>query len=113
MNGRGGAHAPVRTPRKREVKGREGLTHKSAVGSRRQATEPDHFVTMPEAESARARGSTSSTTAWFRQDSCSLSFMSDRQSVRKIEPRQSPTRTSLLVDGCESTLVSGWGKAMT
>ena len=33
--------------------------------------------------------------------------------MRKMEPRQSATMSSLLVDGWESMLVRGWGKLMT
>lgn len=41
------------------------------------------------------------------------SWGSERQSVKNIEPRQSETRNSLLVDGCELIVVRGWGNAIT
>ena len=95
------------------MKRRNRITHNSAEGSRRQATDPDHVVERPKAVSASARGSTTSTTECLRQEFCSSSSGSDRQSVRKMDPRQSATRSSLLVDGWEWTLVRGWGKLMT
>ena len=38
---------------------------------------------------------------------------SERQSVKKIDPRESATRNSLLVEGCERIVVSGWENWMT
>lgn len=65
------------------------------------------YEEMPVRASDKARGSINSTTLECRDPSRSVSSGSDRQSVRKIDPRESETRNSLLVNGCESTEVRG------
>jgi hypothetical protein len=67
----------------------------------------------PDSASESARGSTSSTTVECLQSSGSVSGGSERQSVRKIEPRESEMRRSLLVKGCEETDVSGCANGIT
>lgn len=84
-----------------------------SVESRLQATLPAHLTGEPDIESAIPLGSTSSMTLEFLQLTCSFSSGSDRQSVRKIEPRASATKNSLPVVGWAHTVVRGWGKLIT
>lgn len=83
-----------------------------SVESALHAAEPDHLFVEPETASESARGSMSSMTLKFLHLSSLFASGSDRQSVRKIEPRESATRNSLLVDGWEQTAVRGWGNGM-
>lgn len=81
------------------------------------------YEETPVMASDKARGSTSSTTLECRDPSWSVSSGSDRQSVKKTDPRESETKNSLLVNGCESTDVRGllneigyavgWGRSNT
>jgi hypothetical protein len=92
--------------------GRKPCTYISTL-SRRQAANLDQCKEVPRSESAKACGSTSSTKVECLQLPCSVSSGSVLQSVRKMEPRQSVTRNSLLLVGCELTVVKGCGKVIT
>ena len=88
------------------------VTHRSTE-SLLQATLPPQRDVVPEIESAKALGSIISITLEFFQLTCSFSSGSERQSVRKIEPRESAKTNSLLEVGCEQTVVKGCGKLIT
>ena len=89
------------------------MTRYMSVLSLRHAAEPDHWEAIPKALSVNADGSTSSTRLECLQMFGSTSCLSERQSVKNMEPRQSETRKSLLVDGWEQMEVRGWGNGMT
>ena len=68
---------------------------------------------MPINDLDKAWGSTSSITLDCLQLPCSLCSGSDLQSVKNMEPRQSETRNSLLLNWWLFTVTRGWGNAIT